>query len=67
MTMTSLETLRRDRELTLQQLADLAGVSHSLVHKVEKGYRPARNTTREKIASALGTTVAELFPNLPRR
>ncbi|MHA6796223.1 helix-turn-helix domain-containing protein [Pseudonocardia bannensis] len=50
-------TLRRDRGLTLQQLAHLADVSAAAVHKVERSEMVPTITTLLKIAGALGTPI----------
>ncbi|MEN3267769.1 helix-turn-helix transcriptional regulator, partial [Pseudonocardia sp.] len=49
--------LRRERGLTLQQLAHAADVSTASVHKVERGDMVPTVTTLLKIAGALGVPV----------
>jgi DNA-binding XRE family transcriptional regulator len=49
--------LRRERGLTLQQLANAADVSTASVHKVERGDMVPTVTTLLKIAGALGVPV----------
>lgn len=49
--------LRRERGMTLQQLAHVADVSTAAVHKVERGDMVPTITTLLKIAAALGVPV----------
>ncbi|NMI01332.1 helix-turn-helix domain-containing protein [Pseudonocardia acidicola] len=49
--------LRRERGMTLQQLAHAADVSAAAVHKVERGEMVPTITTLLKIAGALGTPI----------
>ncbi|QLY30556.1 helix-turn-helix domain-containing protein [Nocardia huaxiensis] len=46
--------LRKDRDLTQQELADLVGVSRSLVQQIENGKRIPPLALRERLSSALG-------------
>lgn len=58
---TEIRRLRQEKGLTLQQLADAAGVSTALISKVETGGgNPSINSVR-KIAFALGVPTAFLF------
>lgn len=57
-----IRTLRQERDLTLEQVADVVGVGKSTVRKWETGM--IANMKRDKIASlakALGTTPAYLM------
>jgi transcriptional regulator with XRE-family HTH domain len=56
-------TVERDRAgLTMQELADKAGLSYMTVNRVENGTANVRILTLSAIAAALGTTMAELVP-----
>lgn len=57
---------RAELELTLEQVAVLAGTSPQTVFKVEKGQIIARDNLRIALAFALGKEPMDLFP-LPRR
>jgi DNA-binding XRE family transcriptional regulator len=50
---------RKKRDLTQQQLADLTGIKRPNVARLERGIHTASLETLERVASALGTTVAE--------
>lgn len=49
-----LKRLRRTRGLTLRQVAELSGVTESILSKVENGKRDPQMSTVERIADALG-------------
>ena len=52
---------RRARKLTLEQLAEMAGIPVSTINDIEHGAEP-RVITALRIAKALGTTVENLWP-----
>lgn len=52
---------RVDKGLTLQELADLTGLSVSGLSRLERGQRQPRPLTRVRIARRLGVPVGELF------
>lgn len=58
-----LREVRRAKDLTLQQLADLIGSSKSYIFDLEKGYirNPSLGNAR-LIALALNSDVDEIFP-----
>ncbi|MGK3125978.1 helix-turn-helix domain-containing protein [Candidatus Pantoea formicae] len=56
-----IKTIRQARELTLEQVAELSGVSISTLSKIEKGQVSASFDTIAKIASAFDYSLAELF------
>lgn len=56
-----IKTIRQARELTLEQVAELSGVSISTLSKIEKGQVSASFDTITKIASAFDYSLAELF------
>ena len=56
-----LRSLRRDANMTLQELAERSGVSTGLISQIERGQgNPAYNTLI-KLAQALGVKVGEFF------
>lgn len=62
-----LRSLRGDRVLTQEALANAAGVSVDLVKKLERGAREsARLTTLVKLADALDVPLAQLMDKRPR-
>ncbi len=53
--------LRKDRGLTLKQLANKTGLSVSLISQIELGKSAASVSTLRKLATALGVTMSALF------
>jgi transcriptional regulator with XRE-family HTH domain len=58
---TRLRKLRREADLTQEQLASAADVSVDFLSLVERGINAPSFDNLEKIARALGVTVRELF------
>lgn len=56
-----IRTLRDDRQLSLEGLAAASGVSRSMISLVERGESSATAVVLDKLASALGVTLASLF------
>lgn len=56
-----IKALRENAELTQEQLAKKAGVNHSYISLLETGQRMPTVKTADKIAAALGVTLADLF------
>ena len=56
--------LRRDRSLTLKQLANKTRLSVSLISQIELGKSAASVSTLRKLATALGVTMAFLFEGI---
>jgi transcriptional regulator with XRE-family HTH domain len=54
--------LRRDRDLTQDQLAERAGLDPRVIRFVESGERDVGISTLWMLASALGVEVADLIP-----
>jgi transcriptional regulator with XRE-family HTH domain len=52
--------LRRSRGLTLEALAELSGVSRSMISQVERGGRAPTVLILDRIATSLGTSIARL-------
>ena len=56
-----IKTLREKAELTQEQLAKKAGVSHSYISLLETGRRMPTIKTADKLAAALGVRLIDLF------
>ncbi|MEQ4610708.1 helix-turn-helix transcriptional regulator [Streptomyces cavourensis] len=55
-----LRELREDRGLTQIQLAELVGMDHKTVHRIEYGTSDPTLTMLLRLAAALGVELAEL-------
>lgn len=55
-----IRTLRRQRGLTLQNLAERAGVSKSMISKVERGEASPSAGTMSRLAEGLGVSISTL-------
>lgn len=62
-----LRQLRRTRRLTLRQLAERAGVTESFLSQVEREVASPSIASVQRIARALGLSIAELFTDGPSR
>lgn len=61
---TNLARLRRDRQLTQEQLADLSGLSQQFISNLERGKQNATIDTLDALALALRIDVSLLLsPN----
>ena len=56
-----LHASRRERQLSLEQLAELSGVSRSMISKIERGEAVPSTTVLAKLAEALGVTFSQLM------
>jgi XRE family transcriptional regulator, regulator of sulfur utilization len=56
-----MQSLRKDRGLTLQELAGAAAVSVSMLSSVERGQKAATIVVLDRIAGGLGVPLAELI------
>jgi len=56
-----IRSLRKERGLTLRQLADDSGVSSSMISLIERGETSPTAAVLNKLADAMGLTLAELF------
>jgi DNA-binding NtrC family response regulator len=56
-----IRVLRKERELTLKQLANKTALSVSLISQIELGKSAASVSTLRKLATALGVTMSALF------
>lgn len=61
-----LRGLRAQRALTLDALADRAGVSRSMISLIERGESSPTASVLDRLASGLGVTLASLFADEPR-
>jgi transcriptional regulator with XRE-family HTH domain len=59
--------LRRRRGLTLEDLAECAGVSRAMISKVERGEKNPTLVVAAKVAEGLGVTLLELLGEEKRR
>ena len=59
-----LRGLRTERELTLKQVANKAGLSVSLISQIELGKSAASISTLHKLSAALGVRMAYLFDGI---
>ena len=57
----NLRIIRKERKLTLKQLADLVGLTESSISQYEAGRRQPDNEGLLRLAEALDTTVGELL------
>lgn len=53
--------LRKARDCTLEKLAELSGVSRSMISLIERGETSPTAAVLDKLAGALGVTLASLF------
>ena len=60
-----LRSLRADRGLTLDGLAERTGVSRSMISLVERGESSPTAAVLDKLAAGLGVTLASLFADKP--
>ncbi len=56
-----LRQLREHKRLSVRDLAKLAGIEFSTVHRIEVGTVTPRFDTLEKLAKALGVSVRDLI------
>jgi len=61
-----LRALRAARGLTLDALAERAGVSRSMISLVERGESSPTAAVLDRLAAGLGVTIASLFADEPR-
>jgi transcriptional regulator with XRE-family HTH domain len=57
--------LRTDAQLTLEQLAERAGTSHTQISRIETGARPLTPNMAKRLGNALGVNPALLYQELP--
>jgi transcriptional regulator with XRE-family HTH domain len=62
-----LHELRRQRQLTLQELAERSGVSRAMLSKIERGEKMPTVVLALRIAQALGLTMSQLLGVVEQR
>jgi transcriptional regulator with XRE-family HTH domain len=62
-----MKDLRRERGLTLEELAEHSGVSRAMISKVERGEKNPTLVVAAKVAEGLGVTLSELLGVEERR
>ena len=55
-----LRELREERSLSMRELAELAGITHQTIYRIEHGQREVQPRTRRKLAAALAVEPREL-------
>lgn len=60
----NIKSMRLERHLTQRQLADRAGTSQQQIQRLESGVQAARVDLAERVASALGAELHDLFPDI---
>jgi len=60
--MEEVRRIRKERGLTQEQLAELAGTDRASLSLIETGHRTPGIETLQKLASGLGVEVADFFP-----
>ena len=60
-TASRLRAWRRKNELTLQEVADITGVSVPMLSRVENGQRRLRRQAKVNAARRLGVRIADIF------
>ncbi len=62
-----MQSLRRERELTLDRLAERSGVSRAMISKLERGEKNPTLVVAAKVAEGLGVTLSQLVGIEERR
>lgn len=60
---TRVKKLRKQKDLTQEELADKVRVSATYIGFIEQGQRVPSINTADKIARALGVKLSDLFPD----
>ena len=60
----ALKTVREGRKLKQEELAHRAGIHRTYLSDVERGFRNPSLVNLDRLAGALGLTLAELFGHL---
>lgn len=62
----NIKRLRSEKGLTQRQLAEQAGTSQQQIQRIEAGLQAARVDLADRIATALGVSLNDLFPDLAK-
>ncbi len=62
-----LRGVRQERGISQEKLAELAGLHRTYVSSIERGERNVSLVNIERLADALGVTMAELMPEQGKR
>ena len=60
-----LRGIRGQKGVSQERLAELAGLHRTYVSSIERGKRNVSLVNIERLATALGVTMAELMPDVP--
>ena len=60
---TRLRSIRQERGISQEKLAELADLHRTYVSSIERGERNVSLVNIERLAAALGVTMAELMPD----
>ena len=64
---TRLRSIRQERGISQEKLAELADLHRTYVSSIERGERNVSLVNIERLAAALGVTMAELMPDTADR
>ena len=62
----TVRSIRQNRKISQEELADLCGLHRTYISDVELGKRNVSLENIEKIASALGVSISEIFVEVER-
>jgi transcriptional regulator with XRE-family HTH domain len=62
-----LRKIRRDRDMTQEQLAEAIGVTLDFISRMERGLHAASFDTLEKLAKALEVEVSDFFTPIDKK
>lgn len=60
----NIRNIRKEKGMTLQQIADILGCSPQLISQYESGKRQPKLETKKKIADALGCEISDIDENI---
>lgn len=60
-------TVRQERGISQEKLAELAGLHRTYVSSIERGERNVSLVNIQRLAAALGVAMAQLMPDEPDR
>lgn len=59
-----IRTLRKERRLSQEALAELCGLDRTYISGIERGFRNVALRNIEALAEALGVSIADLFKDV---